>query len=188
MRGARQAAVVLALGACAQVPPTQTPTQVLAASTTRDSAFDKTRTVSTPPIVSKHQRGGGLYVFTDTARTTLSVSQSKDTGTVIFLLTTTVEYSGQWRFYRTASLVGGMTLLERAANRQVQSCRGGDCEFLESVVFELPPAIVRKATDTGLALRLNADVGPALELALPAPSVAAANTIADTLLGIHPRH
>lgn len=185
MRIACHAAAALFLGACAQVsPPPQTANQVLAASTIRDSAFDTARIVSTPPIVSKHQRGGGLYVFTDTAKTTIAVSQKKDTGTVIFLLTTTVEYGDRWRFYRTVSLIGGVTLVERAANRQVQSCRGVECEFFESVVFELPPAIVRKASDTGLALRLNADVGPSLELSLPPQFIAAANTIADTMLGV----
>lgn len=184
MRRALFTALSLAMLGCASPPPPpMTAQQVLAASMTKDAPFDNTRTVSTPAAVSQHKRGGGLYVFTDTARTALSISQDKRSGTVIFLLTATVEYGGRWRIYRTASLVGGVTLVERLANRQVQSCRGVECEFFESVVFELPPAAVRASGESGVAFRLNADIGPGLELFVPPAHVAAANRIADQMLG-----
>lgn len=169
----------LSTTALAQAPLTVD--QVLAASTIKDSQFDKTKLVSAPRIVSKHSRGGGLYTFTDTVSTTLSVSQDKGTGAVTFLLTATVEYGGAWRFYRSASLAGGATLVEKAANRRVQSCRGVECEYFESVVFELPPEVMRSSADTGFSVRLNADAGQGLEVSIAAPYVAAMNSIAQAM-------
>ncbi len=182
-RLARRLSLTCVIAACGQMPAAvpMTADQVLAASTIKDSQFDKTKLVSAPRIVSKHQRGGGLYTFTDTVSTTLSVSQDKASGAVTFLLTATVEYGGRWRFYRTASLVGGFTLVEKAASRQVQSCRGVECEFFESVVFELPAAVMRSSNETGLVVRLNPDVGQGLEVSVAAPYVAAMNSIAQAM-------
>ena len=158
------------LCACATSPPPLPLDSVDAVAsqvTINDSDFDTYRAYRTPAIKSTFKRGGGLYPSTDSVKTTLTLLRHKPSGKTTLLLSAYIEYGGGWRFYESASLQGGALLQSKATKRNVESCRRSyDCDFNESVVFDLPFNISTMSR-SGFSIRVNAKQGPELMLVVP---------------------
>lgn len=73
-----------------------------------------------------------------------------------------------WRYYESASTVGGNIIPATVIRRKVEGCQvGGKCVFNEVVGIPLSVADLKAAAKNGLQLRLNAKSGDPVVVTIP---------------------
>ena len=122
-----------------------------------------------PVVVYRSVEIKAVARATDNMLVHLAATRHKQTGAVVWAVVMQGEYSGNWRFYESVSLVGGKVLPAPGALRQVGGCSGGSCSLFESAKVHLDAEDVRAGLADGLKIRWNPQslVG-SFEVVLPA--------------------
>lgn len=156
-------ALVLMTG-CATNFADKPPAEVARAVQVKDTAFDAKKLIGGPLVASETKR----FPFTDSQSTYLLVEKDRVTGALTnYTLFVRVIHNGPWRFFQSASFVGGAQVEVKVGEREVSACGGsGFCVYTESVGIPIKEEVIRAAKE-GLRVRLNSKSGLENEIFLP---------------------
>lgn len=145
------------LSGCVATAPQRpsTAAEIAAAVAVHDSSFDARKRLTGPRIRVSAEDSSGSYM--------LRAFVDKASGeTSIQAYAAVYWFGGSWRFYRSASFVGGHTVSALRIDSDVR-CKRSSCSHEETVGIDIPKAFLTPGA--GLQLRLNGRTGPDVVLA-----------------------
>lgn len=104
--------------------------------------------------------------------TRVHVAVMREGGVTTWWLVLQAAYRGSWRYYNSASLVGGVQIPGAVIRRTVLDCNRGFCQLAEVLQFPLETGQAERGVAAGLRVRFNAQRG-SFEAEVPAAYFAA---------------
>lgn len=157
---------LVALAGCVSQPTS--PSDISAQVEVRDTKFDKSVT-----YVAPQQSAGGWNTQTYYR---LRGWRNKDSGALSHQLYVNVWYNlGSWRYYESASFVGGREVSVVKIDAKPRCSAGGGivtCSYDEYFGVPLTTEFLEAARATGFEIQLNARLGPPVTVSVPATYVA----------------
>lgn len=146
---------------------------VAEATIVHDSGFDVVKTVVAPELHKTIQvRKGfldipGLDSIYDEQTVLLRGFKDKTAKTTTHQIYLVIRYRGDWRYYTSASFIGGEQKLLKALKREVIGCSGrGSCILQETLGIEISEDALRTGKG-GINVRVNSKSGFANEIVIP---------------------
>lgn len=158
-------AIALVMAGCSTNMANKSPDYIASKVERQDSEFDSSVTYLGPVHSTSQQRG----LFSDSQYVRLRAFENKETGKMQYQIYVVVSYVGNWRYYESASFVGGDTVKAAGVNRKVNFCQAsGMCSHNEDIIINITPQQLVQAQGKGLKFRVNSRQGINSELSVPA--------------------
>lgn len=153
-----------ALSACVATAP-KTSDEVAQSTQRTESQFDQFANITGPTVSESVPRG----MVSDQIRWRVQAIAIKERPTAggHRLVASIWHQDRSWRFYRSASFVGGASIPTTRVDSKPSCHTGGGlvtCSYTEVVSAPLTAAQWSEAKTSGLSVRLNADRGPAVTI------------------------
>ncbi|EAW31108.1 hypothetical protein GP2143_03268 [marine gamma proteobacterium HTCC2143] len=147
--------LLLVLTGCATNYSNVSPESVAQKVVIKNSGFDSHKTYFGPDHETSTSRG----LFTDYEHVKLVAYEDKKSGKISYKLRISILYSGGWRFYDSASFLGGTHVDLHNNSRDVNFCTGGLCSYTEVMDIAISEERLTDYLDNDLIFRLNARTG-----------------------------
>jgi len=144
--------IVCFLPSCASNAVKMSASEVAEHVTVKNSDFDSTILYEGPRIKSKATLSFFESGWVDSWLRTV---KDKNTGITAHGVYVVIDYTGNWRYYESASFSGGKTRKLKVLDRRVNSCSNGICNFTEQVLLSLSQGELNAGSKAGITFRIN---------------------------------
>ena len=121
------------------------------------SEFDSATHYAGPELMFRTPQTGPFPDTSERLYVALHVAKPNAGGRPQWEIVLQAIYTGTWRFYKSASMVGGGVVPGASFQRTTLGCYRASCQLGEAVSFPLSPEIVDASIGTGLRLRFNGE-------------------------------
>jgi len=143
---------VIMSSSCATNAVNMSASDVAGKITVKNSEYDSTILYDGPRIKSEATLS---FFESGWISSWLRSAKDKNTGVTSYGVYMVIDYSGNWRYYESASLSGGKSIKLKVIDRRVNSCSNGICSFTEQVLLPLSSSGLEAGKSNGIGFRIN---------------------------------